>query len=991
MEGRAMMGIATLYISRAGALGTGLCAWLLAFAAAMPFWAVAAPFGLDNRPANTTCLAFDRPNTDATVDLQRVFPSLLINNVVVLTQPPGDSSHWYFTTRDGIIGRFVNTPGVVNWDTVLDLRSRVSAPPDGGLIQLVFHPDYPADPRVFVNYSVPGSFGEPNDIIISSFNVQPGGATIDEFSEVVFMTQPRGTYHQGGFLSFGPLDGFLYFGIGDGAPQTDPDNNAQNLMDFRGSILRIDVDPASVPPGEVYGVPTDNPYAGNPRCGPVGNLSPCPEIFAPGFRNPFRGDIDPVSGDIWVGDVGYTAREEIDKVIKGGNYGWNVYEGKLCREFSGSCTATNLIGPEVEFTHAGGQCAVIGGYVYRGGTIEALQGRYLFADFCTSKVSAVQYDTLGDPIEEILLPGGSGIGRINTFGKDNDGELYVVTGSEIYKIVDNSGGGPPPAPALLSQTGCFDVADPTNPAPGLIPYDINSALWSDGASKRRWMALAEGATVGIDAEGDFLFPPGTVLVKEFSYNGVPHETRLFVHHLDGIWAGYSYEWRNGVSGWDGYLLPAGLVKDLDPGIYGPGHTWTYPSRAECLRCHTDSANFSLGPEVGQLNRDMLYPSTMRIANELETLEHIGVFTTGLTPGIEDLPAYAELDQAHHSVDYRARSYLHSNCSGCHRPGEITQAPMDFRFSTPTSDINACNVTPVFGDLGVTGATILSPGNPGLSVTRLRDGSRDPLVQMPPLATAILHDEWLTLLDTWISDTSICDLDIDSDLDGVPDRWDNCPASSNASQRDTDKNGIGDACELTANAGVDQYLSDLDDNGTEQVSLDGARSTSPDDLINTWIWRQGAAVIASGETALITLPIGAHAIQLEIVTSLGDSDVDTLYVKIADSSGNFPDSDNDGVSDDQDNCIYVANGPVIPDAGDNSQLDTDGDGYGNYCDGDFDNNGLIDPSDFSALKSFIGQPGHPGEDMNGNGLVDPADFSLLKSKLGQPPGPSCCAP
>jgi hypothetical protein len=376
------------------------------------------------------------------------------------------------------------------------------------------------------------------------------------------------------------------------------------------------------------------------------------------------------------------------------------------------------------------------------------------------------------------------------------------------------------------------------------------------------MALADGTTVDIDTDGDFLFPPGSVLVKEFSYNGVPHETRLLVHHLDGIWAGYTYEWR--ADGLDAELLPAGKVEVLPS-----GHTWTYPSRAECLRCHTDSANFSLGPEVAQLNREMLYPKTMRIANELETLDHIGVFTLGLPAGIEDLPAYAELDQVHHSVEYLARSYLHSNCSGCHRPGEITQAPMDFRFSTPTPDINACNVTPVFGDLGVTGATILSPGNPGLSVTRLRDGSRDPLIQMPPLATAIVHNEWLTLLDTWISDATICDLDIDSDLDGVLDKLDNCPAASNASQRDTDQNGIGDACELTANASVDQFLSDLDGNGTEPVSLDGSGSTSPNpaDPISTWTWREGGGVIASGETALVTLPLGVHTILLEIETAL----------------------------------------------------------------------------------------------------------------------------
>ena len=181
----------------------------------------------------------------------------------------------------------------------------------------------------------------------------------------------------------------------------------------------------------------------------------------------------------------------------------------------------------------------------------------------------------------------------------------------------------------------------------------------------------------IDVDGDFLFPVGTILIKEFSYDDVPHETRLFVRHLDGIWTGYSYEWRE--DGSDADLLPAGKVKVLPS-----GHTWTYPSRAECLRCHNDTANFALGPEVAQLNREMLYPQTWRIANQLQTLNQIGVFTSGLPAGIENLPAYAELDQTHHSVHYRARSYLHSNCSGCHRPGEVTQASMDFRLAVPTA-------------------------------------------------------------------------------------------------------------------------------------------------------------------------------------------------------------------------------------------------------------------------------------------------------------------
>ena len=1121
----------------------GLCVWLAALFTATPLQVVAASPGLDSRPDNTSCLAFDRPNTNASVDFQRVFPSLLIDDVVVLTQPPGDSSYWYFTTRDGIIGRFANSPDVSSWETVADLGSdRVAVTYDGGLIQLVFHPGYPLDRRVFVNYTTIGSHDEDYDIIVSSFEVMPNGKQIKESSEVILITQPRGTFHQGGFMAFG-TEGYLYLGIGDGAPQQDPENNSQNLMDLRGSILRIDVDNA--PPDEVYGIPVDNPFSGSPGCAPIGNSAPCPEIFASGLRNPYRGDIDPVTGDIWVGDVGYTSREEIDKIVIGGNYGWNVYEGTLCQGYSGSCDDTSLIEPVLEYSHANGQCAVIGGFVYRGNAISELQGKYLFADFCSSKVSAVQYDIDGNAVEEILLPGGSGIGGINTFARDNDGEHYVVTGSEIYKIVDSggevipqdgwsllyadseesseedgmatnafdgdpltiwhtewsspepppppheiqidlgaeynvdgfrhlprsngttngriasyefyvsqdgvnwgtpvdtgvlanlsteqgrafaaktgryvrlvalsevegrawttlaelnvlgfpaagsSGGGgvAPSVPALLSQTGCFDTDYPAVPVSGLIPFDINSKLWSDGASKRRWMALPDGATVAIDVDGDFLFPAGSILIKEFAYDGVPHETRLYVRHTDGIWAGYSYEWRE--DGSDADLLPAGKVKDL-----GFGRVWTYPSRAECLSCHTDTANFSLGLEVAQLNREMLYPQTLRIANQLQTLDQIGIFTDGLPAGIESLPAYAELDQAQHSVQYRARSYLHSNCSGCHRPGEVTQAPMDFRFSTPTTDINVCNVTPAFGDLGVTDAKILLPGSPDHSVLKLRDESRNPLIQMPPLGTAMVHNEWVSLLESWITDTTLCDPDTDTDSDGVLDELDNCVATDNASQRDTDVNGIGDACELTANAGVDQYLTDSDANGTEPVSLDGSESTNPDaaDPITSRTWRKDGLIIAFGETALINLAAGSHIVELEVGTEKGNTDTDILIVKVlvdTDSDGT-PDSydrddDNDGLYD-TDEALYGTN-PLL--------IDTDGDGLSdaeevgydgdinNYTPGldtdpllaDTDGDGLTDSMDPIPLVVNVGD-GDLAPWNNPDGQINAADI-LVATQL-----------
>ena len=782
--------------------------FLLLVAAASSTAQQPAPFGLDARPTNTTCLPWDRPTAGASVSFQRVYDQVFSNrpasNLVVLAMPPNDSSYWYFTTRDGLIGRFENTQAVNDWTEVLDMTGRVTVPPDGGLVQLEFHPNYPLDPRVFLNYSVAPQGTGRADIIISSMEIRDGGATLDPSTEVELLRWQRGTYHQGGFMGF-DSDGMLLFALGDGTDQGDPQGNAQNLDDFRGKVLRIDVDS-----GAPYGIPADNPFAGS-------GGSPLPEIYAYGFRNPFRGDIDPETQQLWIADVGFNSWEEVSLVTRGGNHGWNIKEGstRCISEAYGSCSDPTLINPLVEYAHSNGNCAIIGGYVYRGANIPPLQGKFIFADYCTSKVSAVEFDENGDPFEGVLLAGGSGLGNVRSFGRDNDREHYVVTGNQIYKIMP---AGPPVVngpPAQLSQTGCFNPIDPTEPDPALIPYILNARLWSDGATKRRWMALPDGATVDVAPDGDFLFPPGTILWKEFSFDGAPVETRAFVRHDDGIWAGYSYEW----IGSDAFLLPAGKVKPLPNGI-----DYTYPSRAECLRCHTDVANFSLGPELAQLNRDAVYPQTNRISNQLATLDHIGVFTNALSTPVADIPTYAEITDTHRPIVTRARSYLHINCSGCHRGEGVTQAQIDFRFSASRASMKVCNVDPAFGDLGIPGAKLLSPGNPLASIFRVRHASTDPLVRMPPLATRVVNDPAIAIFDAWISSSGVCDVEIDTDGDGAPDDADNCAGVPNPNQSDSDRDGLGDLCD--PDPGGDADLDGDGLTGNEELAI-GTDPNNPD--------------------------------------------------------------------------------------------------------------------------------------------------------------------
>ncbi len=245
--------------------------------------------------------------------------------------PPGDSSHWYYATRHGIIGRFANDPNVATSQVLLDLTSRVVVPYDGGFVQMILHRNFPADRRVFVNYNRVGTYNLDNDGIVSSFQLSADGTTIDPSTEKILISYPRGTFHSGGTMFFG-LDGLLYIGLGDGAELSGTDANGetpgQDLTVIRSKLLRINVD--NVPQGQPYTIPSDNPFAGNPLCNvPFGN-TPCPETYAYGFVTRSAATWILLRGDIWIGDVGSGAREEVDKVSKGGDYGWPIIEGFAC-------------------------------------------------------------------------------------------------------------------------------------------------------------------------------------------------------------------------------------------------------------------------------------------------------------------------------------------------------------------------------------------------------------------------------------------------------------------------------------------------------------------------------------------------------------------------------------------------------------------------------------------------------------------------------------
>ena len=712
--------------------------------------------GLDSRPSNTTCLAPTRPAPPGAIQFNRVFPGLSFSAPVAMLQAPGDPSRWFVVEQGGVVRVFANTPGVTTSAVFIDLTSRIESGGELGLLGMAFHPDWPATKEVFLSFTGPKG-GTPDASIpptpttttlrsvVSRFTTVGGGtAALDPASEQVILqvVQPY-TNHNGGNIAFGPSDGYLYLGLGDGGSGGDPQNRAQTLTTLLGKFIRIDV----VGTGAGYAIPADNPYAGNPVCAFGGNpTQPCPEIFAFGLRNPWRWsfDHDPPH-TLWVGDVGQDSFEEVDRIEKGMNYGWHLREGTHCYSPSSGCptpgTLQNgapIVDPEVDYPHSEGNVTT-GGYVYRGTAMPAYRGIYFFADFGSGRTWVHQPGVLGDRTQVATAPG-----NVSSFGEGLDGELYAVEyGGGLYQL--GLAGAPPPdtIPASLADTGCVDAADPTQPAAGLVPYRLNAPFWSDGAVKDRWMALPDGQTISIGADGDWDFPAGTVLVKFFRVGGNLVETRLLMRHPDGVWAGYTYEWNDAQTA--ATRVQGGKAKPVG------GQTWLYPSEQQCLQCHTAVAGRSLGLETAQENGDLTYPATGRTANQLATLEAIGLLSLPDVPA--NLPAYPDpLGSA--PLEARARAYLHENCSQCHRPGGPTPVGMDFRFSTPLASTNACGVAPAEGDLGIAGAKIIAPGSPATSIVIERMKRLD-LHRMPPLASQVVDQSGVQVVSDWIQSLAAC--------------------------------------------------------------------------------------------------------------------------------------------------------------------------------------------------------------------------------------------
>jgi glucose/arabinose dehydrogenase len=360
-----------------------------------------------------------------------VFSTVTLDDPVAMLQAPGDATRWFVVEQGGTVKVF-NASGTPTTTTIFaDIRDRVSpGTGEDGLLGMAFHPDYPTPALVYLSYT------NDNSGLVSRVSEFPvAGGTVDEGSERILMTvaQPQAN-HNGGGIAFGP-DGFLYIGFGDGGGADDQNHgligNGQSLTTLLGKMLRIDVNGTTVG-GFNYAIPAGNVTPAGTPCGNGGSSSgsTCPEIHAFGFRNPWRWSFDRVTGELWVGDVGQGTREEVDRVVARGNYGWRCFEGSVGRNLACGSLGSYLP-PIAEYGRSVG-ASVTGGYVYRGTAVPALVGRYVFGDFISRRIFNI--DATAAPGLGVSQGHSSGF-NISSFGEGVDGELYVVDhGGALYRI-----------------------------------------------------------------------------------------------------------------------------------------------------------------------------------------------------------------------------------------------------------------------------------------------------------------------------------------------------------------------------------------------------------------------------------------------------------------------------------------------------------------------------------------------------------------------------
>ena len=597
--------------------------------------------------------------------------------------------------------------------------------------------------------------------------------------------------HNSGKLVFGP-DGYLYFGNGDDIQ----DSNHQTITNglFAG-IFRIDVDmdpakshpppphtpvgtdpahPISIFSRQGYFIPNDNPFVGAVPNG-------LEEFYALGFRNPFAFSFDRQTGEMWMGDVGDSFREEINQVVKGGNYQWPLKEGELAN-FGTKLTSYTVgtpTAPVYSYGHSemADLASVFGGFVYRGASLPELNGKYIFTDWISNRVWALDIGQ-AQPTRTTLIDNQFKMQPMGT-GEDNDGELYILqygpdfsdpawAGGRVKRLVRDTSADA--LPKRLKETTLFEDVPSLKPAADLVPYEVSAPLWSDGSVKTRWIRLPQGEKVTLNADGTFTFPVGTVFVKQFDLPASMTianrsrrlETRVMVVGDDTTY-GYTFRWN--ADGTDATLVSESADETLTDTVTGKTQTWHYPSFGQCWECHRngweDLANTRrndkyriLGFTPAQLGVVTTADEGAAPRDQRAVLADRGVFDAADVPRMA--PALASPTDTTKPLEERAYAYLASNCSPCHHENaSYTGGGQTWIASHGAGDLGArqlertANNWPMTVRLGIPGGRLVARGDASHSVLLGRIRSNDPDLRMPPIARNVVDEAGAALIEAWI--------------------------------------------------------------------------------------------------------------------------------------------------------------------------------------------------------------------------------------------------
>jgi putative heme-binding domain-containing protein len=752
-----------------------LCAALLTLPAALALPAAPQerPHGIKVRVPWTTSRVAGSPDPPPPYRVERVFPKLAFKNPTLITNAPG-TDRLFVGEQAGKLFSFSPGTSPSKADLFLDLTTELKSWDTKGKVRgieavygLAFHPRFAKNRYCYVCYVLAAKNGSqlPDGTRVSRFRVtDTEPPRCDPKSEQILLTWLAGG-HNGGCLKFGP-DGCLYVSTGDAANPNPPDalDTGQDLSDLLSSILRIDVDREDG--GKKYAVPKDNPFVKTPGARP--------EIWAYGFRNPWKMSFDRQTGDLWVGDVGWELWEMVYRVKRGGNYGWSVMEGRQQVRPGARRGPTPILPPTLDFPHTEA-ASITGGFVYRGKRLKELAGSYVCGDWVTGRLWGTRCD--GDRVVSHREIAQSPL-HIVAFGEDNDGELYFMSYADagaIHRLVPNAAAtATAKFPRRLGETGLFASVKDHRPAPGVVPFAPRAEQWADHATAERFVALPGRSAArvydrwvpipGGFFSGQVFFPKDGVLAKTFSLEterGNPRSRRRLetqVLHFDGDgWRGYSYRWNDAQT--DAELVPAAgadlTLTVSDPKAPGGKRrqTWHFPGRAECLQCHNPWAGHVLAFTPSQLDGDYDYGGTSD--NQVHALRHVGIITPVRAPGGGSPPPSPRLVNPYDTsagLDERARSYLHVNCSHCHQFGAGGTSLIDLRRERRLKDTHAPEARPVQGTFDIPSAQILAPGDPYRSVLYYRMAKLG-RGRMPHIGSELVDERGLRLVHDWIRQLS----------------------------------------------------------------------------------------------------------------------------------------------------------------------------------------------------------------------------------------------